>query len=77
MGDDAQQSIAGGMPQTVVDVLETIQIDHQQRDRAGRSRALERGIDRLSQMTAIAQTGQRVLQGDIQDKGIGRRAVHR
>jgi hypothetical protein len=63
LGDDAQQLVAGMVAERVVDVLEAVQVD--QDDRSGRSSlvALDGMLRPLAEPLAVGQPGQRVVQG--------------
>ena len=66
--DRLQHEISGGMTQHVIDALEAVEPDHEQRDLAG---ALPRIPDHADQSgmqrVAVDQTGQRVVLGEISD----------
>ncbi len=62
----AQQQISGIMAVTVVDRLEVIQIDQQQRDRLTAPRGLGHGrFDPLDEVAPVGQLGQRVVEGGL------------
>jgi len=70
--DPAQQPVAGGMPERVVDELEVVEVDEQQRDGA---LALARAGDRRAQpgveLRAVREPGQRVVGGEPAQLGLG------
>ncbi len=58
-----QHLVAGGVPETVIDQFETVQIDEQQRRmaRAGAAQLHRRALQFDVQLAAIDQAGQRVM----------------
>ena len=68
LGDGAQQPVAGGMAQRVVDVLEAVEVEQQHRDHA----ALAAGAGQLLaepvvQQGAVGQAGEQIVQGQTPD----------
>ncbi len=60
-GDAAQQPVAGAVPERVVDELEVVEVDEQQRDRAlAPPRARDRGAHARLELRAVGEPGQRV-----------------
>ena len=67
-GDPAQQAVAGAVAEGVVDELEVVEVDEQQRDRAARARAAVHAAAQLGlQLGAVGQPGQRVEVGEAGD----------
>ena len=66
LGDRAQQLIAAGVAERVVDLLELVEVQHQQRDLAlRRFRLGEPRSQVLVQRVAVGEAGQRVVLGQI------------
>ena len=64
--DTHDQLIAGVVAETVVDVLEMVQVDHQQRACRGvPANSRHVGAECLVESTAIEQTSQRVVVGHV------------
>ena len=73
LGDFVEQKVACLMAEGVVQGLEMIQIDEQQRLRAAASGAGSQGLAQpVQQQAAVGQTGQRVIEGEIADLVLGR-----
>ena len=67
-GDPPQQPVAGAVAEGVVDELEVVEVDEQQRDRAARARAAVHAAAQLRlQLGAVGQPGQRVEVGEAGD----------
>ena len=66
VGDGAEQLVAAGVAERVVDLLELVEVEHQQRDLApGRPRFGETCRQMLVQRVAVGEAGQRVVLGQI------------
>ena len=66
--DRLQHEISGGMTQHVVDALEAVEPDHEQRDLARTLRCIRDHADQSGmQRVAVGKTGQRVVLGEISD----------
>ena len=70
--DDAQQLVSGRMPEGVVDELEAVQVDEQQRDLLPLAPgALQRPRQVVLELQAVGQPGQRVVMGQVQQPLFG------
>ncbi|MNN33988.1 hypothetical protein D3C81_1477690 [compost metagenome] len=65
-----QHRVAGRMPKAIVDRLEVVQIQHQQRH-LGLVGARSRLLEETEQLVAIRQAGQGVVQREVLDLGMG------
>jgi hypothetical protein len=68
--DRAQQLIAAGMAERVVDLLELVEVDEQE----GRQRALiawhgQEALDLVAEIDPVGQPRQRVIAGEVADAG--------
>ena len=67
-GDPPQQPVAGAVAEGVVDELEVVEVDQQQRDRAaGAGAAVDAAAQLGLQLGAVGQAGQRVEVGEAGD----------
>ena len=65
-GGGAQDAVAGGVAERIVDVLEAVQVEEQHRDAAALpARAHDRARQPLRQQRAVGQAGQRVVVGQV------------
>ena len=65
-GDARQQLVAGGVPQGVVDRLEVVEVEEQDRDREGGAQlARQRVFDAVAEQRAVGQLGQRIVEGPV------------
>ena len=65
LGDHAQDGVAGLVAADVVDALEPVEVDDEQRERLGRPLgARERLLDPVVEQRAVRQTGERVAEGE-------------
>ena len=75
LGDRAQQRVAGGVAERIVDQLEAVQVEEQHREAAARAR---RGEDRLAgavrKQHAVGQPGQHIARREEADAVLGLRA---
>ena len=72
LGDLAQQRVADRVAERVVDVLEPIEIDHEQRAALlAMGRVAQRFVERLAHHRAVRQSGQRVEPGEARDLLLG------
>ena len=70
--DPAQQPVAGRVPERVVDQLEVVEVDEQQRHRAvAPARAGDRGAQPDVELRAVGQARQRVVEGEPAQLGLG------
>ena len=60
LGDDPQQLVTRGVAEEVVDALEAVEVDEEQRARA-------RGLDPLAEQPPVGRPGQRVVLGLVAD----------
>ena len=63
-GRDREQFVADVMPERVVDVLEAVDVDEQERKVLSGSEARERQRERFNQLRAVAETGERIAEGE-------------
>ena len=71
-----QQFVAGGVAERVVDDLEAVQVDQQQRALVAQAaRVFERALGAPDQLAAVGQAGQRVEVGQVADLVLGHAAV--
>ena len=63
IADQPQHLVAGEMAVGIVERLEMVDVEHQQRQRlAARQRSLHRHLDRAVEIFAVAEAGQRIGQ---------------
>ena len=75
-GDPPQQPVARAVAEGVVDELEVVEVDEQQRDRAARARAAVHAAAQLGlELGAVGQPGQRVEVGQARDLLLGAQAL--
>jgi hypothetical protein len=78
LADDDQGLIAGGVAIDVVDLLEAVEVEHEQRvHRAGTRRRRDRPLERLGKLPAVGKPGQRILKGELAHVLLGRDAAAR
>ena len=65
LGEAAQDVVAGVVAERVVDALEVVEVDHQQRQLAARAELVEVPVDRELEAAAVAQPGQRIVGGEV------------
>ena len=71
-----EQLVAGRMAERVVDELEAVEVEVEQRDGlALAARAGERELEVLLQQRAVRQPGERVVVGEVGDLLLGRAAL--
>ena len=71
-----QQLVAGGMAERVVDILEAIEVDQQQRRVVAQAaRVVERALGAPDQLAPVGQAGQGVEIGQVADAVLGHAAV--
>jgi len=75
LGHGLQQGIAGDMAVEIVDRLEMIEIDHQQRDRMLPIGASQQGGAMRGQRTAIEKASQRIHRGERNRPFLGHSAL--
>jgi hypothetical protein len=67
-----QQPVAGHVPERVVDELEVVEVDEQQRHGAlAPARAGDRGAQPHVELRAVREAGQRVVEGEPAELGLG------
>ena len=72
VGDRAQQLVAAGMAQRVVDLLELVEVDEQQgRHPAGLMRNLQKAFDLVAEIDPVGQRGQFVIARQMADPRLG------
>ena len=72
IGDRAQQLVAAGMAQRVVDLLELVEIDEQQcRQPAGLMRNRQQAFDLVAEIDPVGQRGQFVIARQMADPRLG------
>ena len=72
----ADQLVAGRMPERVVDELEVVEVELEQRDAGARSRrARQRELELLLEERAVGEAGERVVVGEIGDLLLGEQAL--
>ena len=65
-GDHDQGLVAGAMAVEVVDLLEAVEVEHQQRMRgAGARRRGDRRVQAVDELAAVGQAGERILHGEF------------
>ena len=65
-GDVDQHGVAGRVAEPVVDRLEAVEVDEEQRDPgAAAPRHLQRVLDPVEQQAAVGQVGQQVVAGEV------------
>ena len=75
-GHASQQPVAGPVPERVVDELEVVEVDQQQRHRAvAPARARHGGAQARLELGAVRQPGQRVEERELAQLGLGAHAV--
>ena len=65
LGEAPQDVVAGVVAERVVDALEVVEVDHQQRQLAARAELVEVAVDRELEAAAVAQPGQRIVGGEV------------
>ncbi len=76
LGDRAEQLVAAGMTERVVDLLELVEIDEQQRrELIGAVRQLEQAFDLVAEIDPVGQLGQFVEARQMADLGFGGAAL--
>ena len=75
VGDGAQELVAAGMPQRVVDLLELVEVDEVDGKRAAAAQARHRRVHLVAEERAVGQPGQRIVARQLVDLGLGHRAV--
>jgi hypothetical protein len=75
--DGLQQAVAGAVAERVVDELEVVDVDEQDRDVADSARiartTLQRVLDTLDERAAVGQAGQWIVCGAMSQRGLGAR----
>ncbi len=68
LGDRAQEAVAAGVAEAVVDLLEVVEIEHHHGDPAAlAARLAHRLAQAVEQQRAVGQAGQRVVMGEMAD----------
>ena len=71
LGDGAQQLVARRVAEVVVDELEVVEVDEEDRDvRAGAPRPREGEVEVLGEHRAVRQAGERVVEGEVRELGL-------
>ena len=65
VGEAPQHLVARVVAERVVDALEVVEVEHQQRQLAGGAERVEVGVDARLEAAAVAQPGQRVVGGEV------------
>ena len=65
VGEAPQHVVARVVAERVVDALEVVEVEHQQRQLACRAERVEVGVDALLEAAAVAQPGERVVGGEV------------
>jgi hypothetical protein len=76
-GHLAQELVAGSVAQPVVDELEAVEVDRQQRDSAPVLSGAERSVEVFGEPRAVGQPGERIVVGEMREARRGARSVVR
>ena len=71
LGDRLQKRIADRMTEPVVDLLEAVEVDPVQGERGALVQAAERVLERLAEIEAVGDAGQRIVAGEPLDLFLG------
>ena len=74
LGELAQQPVTGGVPETVVDQLEVVEIDHQQQHLPRAAGPCQGDLQALREASSIGQTGEWIVKREVRQprRGLGR-----
>ena len=71
VGDVAQKTVAGGVPEAVVDQFEVVEVEQQHRDRRSRAEAqLHRVVQPVGEQRPVGEPGEWIVQGDVGDRDV-------
>ena len=71
LGDRAQQLVAAGVAQRVVDLLELVEVDEVYGERTAAPQGGERRVHLVAEEGAVGQVGQHVVARQMVDLGLG------
>ena len=72
---DAQELVAAGMAQRIVDLLELVEVDEMDRERPAPAQARHRRVHLVAEQGAVGQAGERIVARQLVDLGLGHAAV--